>query len=55
MNIQEELKKTIIEYEQKFNRAIPGWRCSDEERLNELQKAISSDTPYPEDDETIIY
>ena len=55
MDIQAELKKTIIEYETKFNRAIPGWRCSDEERLEQLEEAIASDTPYPEDDEHIVY
>ena len=55
MTVKEELEKVINEYVRKFKRTIPGWRCSDEERLADLKKAIESNTPYPEDDETVVY
>ena len=51
----DELRVIITEYERKFNREIPGWLCSDEERLADLKRAIETNTPYPEDDGEILY
>jgi len=55
MDIKRELDKTIKKYEQIFNRKIPGWFCSDEERLIDLIKAIETGIPYPEDDGNMVY
>ena len=55
VSAQNELSVVISKYKEKFNRDIPGWRCSDEERLEALKEALESGVPYPEDDGETTY
>jgi len=42
------LENVETEYKKKFNRLIPWWVCSDEERLMRLKKALETNKPYPD-------